>query len=65
MQIMAQAYFYVWSIMKNRDNYSLQSFLPSNLKEYTQNNEHEDIKSIIIISDFSGFLHKLCKLFKN
>ena len=66
MQIMAQGYFFeVWSIMTNCDNYSSQPCLPSKLKEHIQNNEHEDITSIIIISDFSGFLYKLCKLCKN
>ena len=41
----------------------LSLVLPSKLKE--QNNEHKDITSIIIISDFSGFLHKLCKFWIN
>ena len=36
--------------------------LPSKLKEHTQNNDHKDITPIIIISDFLGFLHILCKL---
>ena len=65
MQIMAQGYFMCgvsWQIVIITP---LSLVLPSKLKEHSQNNEYKYITSIIIISDFSGFLHKLCKLCKN
>ena len=50
---------------ENCDNYSSQSCFTLKIERtHTHNDEHMDITSIIIISDFSGFLHKLCKLCK-